>query len=194
MGKAKNINNCITSQFKNVGDQIFLLAAGKLGLTGATVSQLISCTNILPSLDLKKAKALYYQLNLAIVNGLINSAHDISDGGLLTAISESIIGSNMGANLNFHISAMDEFVSSSSLNLELALLAEGPANIIVSVDKDASKNFIEFMKGHHLLHLGEVTEERILAISLTDKKKIKKQYKWQLKELKNAWTTLLPFA
>ena len=56
IGKVHDINNCITSQFKNAGDQIFLLSAGSLGLAGTTISQLLSCPQVLPSINLKKSK------------------------------------------------------------------------------------------------------------------------------------------
>ncbi len=87
LGKVADISHCLTSQFKNAGDHIFLLSAGSLALAGSTVSQLLSCESSPPTLDLKAAKSLYEKFHQAIVKGLVNSAHDSSYGGLSTTLS-----------------------------------------------------------------------------------------------------------
>ncbi len=201
VGKVHDITHCLTSQFKNTGDQIFLLSAGSLGLAGSTISRLFSCGGTLPSLDLRKAKSLYEKLHQAIVKGLVNSAHDISDGGLLTTLSESSIGSGLGAIINLDWKALST-LSSFSANIPLALdiesasvllFAEGPGQIVVTVPKEYNDNFIKHMRGQSVLSLGQVTDEATLEINLKMQEN-KKQYRWQLKKLLSAWTTPLPFA
>ncbi len=213
IGKVPDISHCLTSQFKNAGDYIFLLSAGTLGSLGCTTAALSSLPAVLPSLDLKKAKLLYHKLHQAISKGLINSAHDISDGGLLTTLSESMIGSNLGARLT-----LDSQLSSSSANdnwqhclafstliqqldsnavsdqwLSTLLLAEGPGHIVVTVTEDNKDAFLLSMTEQNLLSVGTVTDSAILEINVK-MKETSQQYKWQLSELRNAWTTPLPFA
>jgi phosphoribosylformylglycinamidine synthase len=198
IGKVPNIDNCLTSQFKTCGEQIFLLSAGDIGLADSTVSTYLSCPQILPTLDIKRAKQLYKQLHQAIFKGLINSAHDISDGGLLTTISESMIGSKLGASLNLDYESFSKFIAKSSLApiidlLSLLLFAEGPGQIIVTVAKENIESFTQHMAGQSILLLGEVSDNKTLEVNLKTKENTK-QYKWQLDELHSAWTTPLPFA
>lgn len=202
LGKVHNISHCLTSQFKNANDQIFLLSAGTLGFAGTTISQLLPCDQILPALDLKKAKSLYQKLHQAIVQGLVNSAHDVSDGGILTTLSESMIGSGLGAKINLDYQILSRFNESlanslSKLNNEsyapLLLFAEGPGQIIVTVPKESSADFIKHMKEQSILPLGQVTKQDTLEINLKIKEN-KMQYKWPLEKLLNAWIAPLPFA
>ena len=59
-----------------------------------------------------------------IRRGVIQSAHDSSEGGLAVAIAECCIGGNLGASI--------ELISTAHC-LDYALFAEGGARIIVSV-------------------------------------------------------------
>jgi phosphoribosylformylglycinamidine (FGAM) synthase-like enzyme len=198
IGKVPNINQAITSQFKNIGDKIFLLSAGSLGLAASTISDLVSCPEILPTYNLDQAKGLYQKLYQSITQGFINSAHDISDGGLLTSIAESIIGSNLGAALEISVSELTNLANlllsktfKANILASVLLLAEGPGHIIVSVPPTAANTFVQHMKEHKILYLGAVTANTNLQITLKHEKN--ENHYWQLSQLENAWTTPLPF-
>lgn len=112
IGKVPDINFCITSEFKTPGDQIFLLSAGKLGLAGSILSDFLyrdilsagtsPPPTVICSLNLEDARLLYRDVHQAILNIWINSAHDLSEGGMAVALAESIIGSGLGANISLN--------------------------------------------------------------------------------------------
>jgi phosphoribosylformylglycinamidine synthase len=187
-----------------------LLSAGTLGCIGSTLANFYPCPNTLPSLDLPKAKLLYGKLHQAINKGLINSAHDISDGGLLTTLCESIIGSSLGANININLIANSNDHWQSSLaflsiinqaNSTLAdpqllanlLFAEGPGHIIVTAKPENKDEFLQHMAGENILELGTVTDKDVLEINVKANQN-NQQYKWQIRDLANAWSAPLPFA
>ncbi len=176
MGKIPDINRCITSYFKNAGDEIFLCSAGSLGLAGSIFSTIYSGSTELCTLDLRKARLLYHKLHESIMNDWISSAHDLSDGGLAIALAESIIGSGLGASIN--------------AGVDIALFAEGPAHIIVSVSPTHKQKFLDGMGGCDVLSLGSVISDNQLKITGDSGKTIQ----WSFDELFTAWNTPLPFA
>jgi phosphoribosylformylglycinamidine synthase len=186
MGKVPNINKCITSDFKNSGDQIYLCSAATLGLSGSILSTISSCDATLCSLNLEKALSLYKKLHEAIVKGLINSAHDVSDGGLAVTLAESTIGSNLGANITIE-PLLKHMQSESDMT---ALFGEGPGHIVVTVSKQHQENFLNCLRGCDVLHIGEVSSESQLNLIGSNGKTTN----WSFDELRNAWNEPLPFA
>jgi len=76
-------------------------------------------------------------LRNAILNSLVVSSHDISDGGLAIALAESCILSSMGATIDLE----------KDLNRDDNLLfAEGGSRIIFSIDKMKEKEWLNYLK------------------------------------------------
>jgi len=131
--------------FKNNGDVILLLGKNKGELGGSEYLKLIHdmVAGKPPEIDLNQEKILSDAVIEMIGSGLINSAHDISEGGLAVAIAESAIKGNIGADI--HIKRDD-------LRLDELLFSESQARIVVSVsvenlphvEKIADDNNIEY--------------------------------------------------
>ena len=203
IGKVPDINSCVSSEFKNPGDLIFLLSAGTLGFAGSILSSLFPCPAIIGSLNLEQAKRLYSSLHKAILSGWINSAHDLSDGGLAVSLSESVIGSGLGASIDIGsivdnsaaapafsgILAMDSAKLDSLIDAGI-LFGEGPGQIVVTVSPKYKEKFLQSLGTDNILYLGQVTKKSELEVKLSSDKQIK--LAWQ--ELHSAWTTPLPFA
>jgi phosphoribosylformylglycinamidine (FGAM) synthase-like enzyme len=176
MAKIPDINKCVTSDFKNVDDEIFLCSAATLGLAGSIFSAIYSCPPTLCSLNLKKAQLLYQKLHRAIMQGWVSSAHDLSDGGLAVALAESIIGSGLGASIK--------------AGLDINFFAEGPAHIIVSVSPTHKQKFLDSMESCDVLPIGSVISNSQLQVTDDAGKTIQ----WSFNELITAWKEPLPFA
>ena len=134
-------HNLITKQwFKNVGDEIILV--GRIGND-------FGGSQVLKYLDLKKKILSPPELNLDAhlkINNFIyklirkfniNSVHDISEGGLMVALSESCFNpeQNIGARIN---------LKSTGLKHELGLFAESQGCYLVSSPKDQTKKIRTF--------------------------------------------------
>ncbi len=92
MGIVHDLNTCVTSDAKAPGNTLVLVGNPQSKLTGSHAQQLgFVPANAMPCVDLvegpKTAQAIY---NL-ISNGLVRSAHDVSDGGVVCAIAEMLI-------------------------------------------------------------------------------------------------------
>ncbi|MFM1811463.1 MAG: Phosphoribosylformylglycinamidine synthase 2 [Cyanobacteriota bacterium] len=82
-----------------------------------------------PLTDLDLETAVQAAVRAAIADGLLASAHDLSDGGLGVAAAECCIASGLGASLDLPLPA-------DALRFDRLLFAEGGARILVSVAAD----------------------------------------------------------
>jgi len=125
--------------WQQAGDAIWLLgvpleagaAAGqapdpRLTLAGSSYLEVIHglLTGRPPEVDLQLERAVQAFLRQAIAAGLVASAHDLSDGGLVVAAAEASIASGLGAHLE---------IPASGARLDRLLFAEGGARLLVTV-------------------------------------------------------------
>lgn len=92
----------MTPEFKNSGDLIYYLGADRKGLGGTEYLRIIHdlTTGDAPELDLDFEVKLQNTLLSLIKNGTVNAAHDLSDGGLITALAEMAMASGKGATVS----------------------------------------------------------------------------------------------
>src|SRR4030095_4543229 len=76
--------------FKRAGDTIVLLGESFLELGGSEYLKTVhhQVRGVAPALDLEREKALIWCLTTAAAKGLLESAHDCSDGGLAVTLAE----------------------------------------------------------------------------------------------------------
>jgi phosphoribosylformylglycinamidine synthase len=131
----------ITAQFRQEGDLIFQIGRTRNALGGTEYLKLKHDLEVglPPRVDLKKEKQLQEFLLEGIEQGILNSAHDVSDGGLLIALAESAVLSGRGAELN---------LSSGGLRLDALLFAETLARAVVTVAPDKAKDLQKLADNH----------------------------------------------
>ncbi len=99
VGLLPDADKRVTQGFQNEGDYIYLLGGGEPTLGGSEYLALIHGQEVgkLPTLDIEAEKKLQAFLRDAISQGLLQSAHDVSDGGLAVCLAECCIVSGQGA-------------------------------------------------------------------------------------------------
>ncbi len=102
-----------------------------------------------PKLNLKTEKKVQNSVLELIKKGLINSAHDISEGGIISAIAECCIINNekpIGAKVDLPIKSSEYF----------SFFSESQSRIIVSISQENKKSFEDLLtaKGQKFLLLG----------------------------------------
>ena len=99
------------SAFKQAGDVIYLVGGAGAGLVGSEYAALFQKPSpsgrglgegayCAPDIDMPANMTLYRNLHAAMRNGLLQSIHDVSEGGMLVALAESCIGGRLGAQIN----------------------------------------------------------------------------------------------
>jgi len=145
VGKIENVEKAISSGWKNVNDQIWLIGSHKSETTIAASSYLEyfhgEITGRPPKIDLLDEKFCQSFLRNSILNGFVVSAHDISDGGLAIALAECCILSSKGAFIE-----IDKDLHRDD-NL---LFAEGGSRIIFSIDKMKEKEWLNHLKTNQI--------------------------------------------
>jgi len=141
----------VGSDFKSAGDLIYLLGREGEGFAASEYARIFDVReDTLPPCLPAENIALYRCLHVALKNHLLQSIHDISDGGLLVALAESMIGGRMGAEVDV---AGDD-----------ALFNEAPGRFIVSVAPARQTDFERHMHGHALRLIGKTTKTPALSL------------------------------
>ncbi|PRO66253.1 phosphoribosylformylglycinamidine synthase subunit PurL [Alkalicoccus urumqiensis] len=98
VGLIQNIDHITTQAVKQPGDRVFLVSGGAPQLNGTELQKLYkgSISGKMNPLDLDLEQRLAGQVLNGIREGLIQSAHDVSEGGLLCALTEKLFGTGMG--------------------------------------------------------------------------------------------------
>ena len=94
MGIVPDLDTVVTSDAKSPGNSIVLvgtLQSESLGGSHVEMMGLVAEGSSMPRVDLVAGPALARALHRAIKDGLVVSAHDVSDGGLLCALAEMLI-------------------------------------------------------------------------------------------------------
>jgi phosphoribosylformylglycinamidine synthase len=148
IGLIKEPKNITTSYFKNCGDKVFLLGEDFEEIGG---SEYLSVEHNLvtgncPKIDLQKEKELHTTLLNLIDKGIINSAHDISDGGIISALAECCIINNenrIGVQVNIPVKTREDF----------SFFSESQSRVIISVSKENEEDFLKSVKSCNTPHL-----------------------------------------
>jgi phosphoribosylformylglycinamidine synthase len=141
LGLVENLSHVTTSYFKNEGDLIYILGEDKEELGGSEYLKVIhsKVEGNCPQLDLQTEKKLQDTVLELIRKKLINSAHDISEGGIVCALAECCIINEekmIGATINVPIKTRKDF----------SYFSETQSRIIVSVSKDKKYEFEKILK------------------------------------------------
>ncbi len=152
MSKA-NVNHTVTTPFKNAGDLIYLLGKETAGLAGSEFAELFRVSEKLPQIDIDANKELYKTYYQGTLKDLIESGHDLSDGGLLVALFESAMGGRLGMDITLNVSDTADY-----------LFNEGPGRFCVSVRPENKDAFEKQFAGVSYKFLGKVTGDTILKV------------------------------
>ena len=136
VGLIEKLENITTAEFKNENDLIYQLGEDYEEVGGSEYLKLNYnlVTGEIPRIDLQTEKDLHKLILHLIDNGLINSAHDISDGGIITAIAESCIinpEKALGAKVKIPIKTREDF----------SFFSESQSRVIVSVNPEFQEKF-----------------------------------------------------
>ncbi|MCK4822088.1 phosphoribosylformylglycinamidine synthase II, partial [bacterium] len=163
VGLIKDADKYVTQDFKNKGDLIILLGENKADLSGSEYLYLIhNQKKGNPLINIKKEKAVQEACLEAIESGIINSAHDCSEGGLAVALAESCVSNSdkmLGAQIKLDSS------KNKGIRTDEILFGEAPSRIVISLNKDNIGILEEILKKHSVLYqiLGNVGGEKLLV-------------------------------
>jgi phosphoribosylformylglycinamidine synthase subunit PurL len=177
VGLITDLDHITTQQFKNSGDLIYLVGETKDEFGGSELQKLIhgKIFGKAPELNIEIEKERQEQILVAIRAGLIQSAHDLSEGGLAVAVAESLFTND--AKLGAEISIKGNPVS--------ALFSETQSRFLLTIKKEHQ---IEFEGLVAATLIGEVNGSSTLRI-VADTETI---LEGEVKEFQDAWKGAIP--
>ncbi len=181
VGLIDDMSHITTQDFKNEGDSIILLGETKAEIGGSEYQKLLlgRIEGRPPQIDLTVENKVQSMTLEAIRAGHVQSAHDLSEGGLAVALAECCMGRNLGANINVE----------TGLRPDLALFSESQSRILISVSPqnvEKVKQLAE-QQGVPFTELGKVGSEQLMihvnGTVIVDQ---------PLEKIKSAWKDAIP--
>ena len=156
VGLIEDHEHITTQEFKKSGDLIYILGKTFADFDGSELQkmQLGRIEGVIRNFDLAVEKKNQELVLTAIQNGLIESAHDCSEGGLAIALAESAFKYQLGLSVQFGLPSAQ-------------LFAETQSRFVLTVAPENKTRFEEMM-GDSAVLAGKVTEEAMIEISATD--------------------------
>ena len=148
-------DHCITPDLAEPGNVLLLLGDTEAEFAGSHLDKVRSAPSnvgVAPS-PVPDAPERYRRLHAAIRAGLVESCHDVSEGGLAVALAEMCIAGRLGAAID--VLGHDDPTT--------ALFAESCGRLVVEVRPRSVPAFMRIMDDH-AVRLGTVTDDSVLTI------------------------------
>ncbi len=163
VGKMSSIHRAMSSEMKKPGDLVYVLGTTHDELGGSEFYKLFGAIgNDPPQLRPEEHIPIYKALSQAISEGVVASAHDVSEGGLAVAFAESALGFSLGADLDL------AQISATTEKYDALLFGESPGRFVVSVTLENAARFEQIMAGTVCKKAGRVRGDRRFIIRKKD--------------------------
>jgi len=177
MGKVNDVRQCVTMDLKQPGSDLFLVGETRDEMGGSHYNLVTGQTGgQVPRVNLEQAPKIFAAMHSAITQGLIRSAHDLSEGGLAVAIAEMAFAGEVGADVTG--------LTGSPLADGVSLFSESTTRFIVEVRPENRAAFEKVFTSLPLTCLGKTVPDKRLRIAGSNGEWLI----WaKLADLKEAW-------
>jgi len=165
MSIVDDVNNVVTMDLKAASNLLFIV-----GLTGNEMggSHYHRIHNQLgahvPKVDLQTAPKIAERLGRAVTEGLVESCHDCSEGGLAAALAEMAFAGGLG--IEADLRGLPS--SGDAVKTYIRLFSESNSRYVVEVRPEHYDAFARLMLNLPFGQIGRVTAEKALVIKTED--------------------------
>jgi len=154
VGLLEDTKQKMTLFFKQPGDLIFLAGKSRNDINSSAYLHALHGVEYSPApyFDLEEEFLLQSKLLACIQNGLVESAHDVAEGGLFVTLAESGFHRELG----FIVSCQDK-----TIRRDAYWFGESQSRVVVTVKIEKLAAFKNAMEGIPLEKLGEVTNSAL---------------------------------
>nr|MDO8110087.1 phosphoribosylformylglycinamidine synthase subunit PurL [Candidatus Sigynarchaeota archaeon] len=163
IGKCDDIRKAKTSYLKKAGNAIYIIGTTADELGGSHYLEVLGkldANNIVPRVDPATFKEAYKKLHQAMLDDLVVTAHDCSEGGIGVALAETCFSGELGAKIDLSKVPTGDTCRRD----DLILFSESNGRIIVEVQKGKESKFEKLLAGSIYARIGEVTSVKSLEI------------------------------
>ena len=152
IGLIEDVKHVTTLGFKEKGHLIYMLGTSRDDISSSQYLVKLHGVEASPApfFNLDEEKALQSQLNMLIRKDVIQSAHDVTEGGLFITLLESAMDNDLGFDMT----------TASEIREDAYLFGEAQSRIVITVSEEDDDDFIDLMmmNGFPFDLLGHVTK------------------------------------
>ncbi|MDX1938954.1 MAG: phosphoribosylformylglycinamidine synthase subunit PurL [Saprospiraceae bacterium] len=156
LGILEDADKRMTLDFKGIRHQIYMIGTPHNDIACSEYLRIIHGVQLSPPPYFDLDEEFHIQLNIKalIKDDMIESAHDISEGGLFTALMESAMPRGLGFDIE----------TDTNFRKDAYLFGESQSRIVVSVALDMEDDLVNYLNSHNVpfTRLGEVTGGEII--------------------------------
>ncbi len=183
IGKIEDVRKACTMDVKNENDLVYILGITDFEMGGSEYFDEHGIRGItIPKVNIPEARQRYQKLHKAIIQGLIRSVHDLSDGGLAVAAAESAFAGGFGISLDLRKLPVTETLK-QKMRDDYILYSETASRFIVTVAPDKKQEFETAMKDTIYAQIGIVKGTNLEIIGIEGTKIVDEN----IEELKKSW-------
>ncbi|WP_161633655.1 phosphoribosylformylglycinamidine synthase subunit PurL [Liquorilactobacillus sucicola] len=175
VGLINNLKNIIPSFVQHQDDLVFIVGRTRADFAGSELQKLLTgdIGGSLNEVNLKEIELRMTKLLRAMEKGLVESAHDLSEGGLAVALAETTFGTKYGLNIKTTLSGEE-------------LFSETAGRFVVTVAPEKKQQFLAEMEDE-AVYVGQVTEDKQLKIAYRNG-----QFGLDLEAAEGLWEEAIP--
>jgi len=183
VGIVKDVRKVVSSDLKKEGNSLYLVGDTMRELGGSEYYKILNLKNgISPKVYPEKTKENMNSLLSAMDSSLVASCHDLSEGGLLVALTEMALGGDLGLDIDL-CAIPDLGTDPKHPRTDLKLFSESNGRWLVEVDSKKEKEFESIVNANKI---GTVTKEKEIKISDSET-----NLNLNLDELRAKWNSAL---
>ena len=154
IGQVADVRKCVTMDLKSAGNELYLIGVTKNEMGGSHYALVNSLSGgVVPHVDLKQAPVIFKAVHQAISQGLLQSCHDLSEGGLATAAAEMAFAGGFGVDMDVTAVATASGLSDPAV----VLFSESATRFLIEVTPSATAELQKTFAGLPLTRVGSVT-------------------------------------
>jgi len=155
VGVLENATDKMTMDFKQTGDVIYLIGESSNDINSSEYLHKLHGIEYspAPAFDIDNEINIQNTIAKLISKKLIQSAHDVSEGGLFVTLTESCFNRTAGYNI----------VSNVAVRKDAFLFGEAQSRVVVSIKQTSEEALVSMLASHKILYekLGVVTDGSI---------------------------------
>ncbi|MDI6804436.1 MAG: phosphoribosylformylglycinamidine synthase subunit PurL [Bacteroidota bacterium] len=179
LGLVEDLKLITSMEFKNEYDLIVLIGKNHGDISGSEYLKHIhgKTEGDAPYFDINYEKKVHTTVLEAIHEGIVESAHDVSDGGIAVTLSECCIASDLGAEIFFE----------SAYRLDFILFGEDQMRIVITIEEGSLAKLEQIVNKNKTDYkiIGKVKGHKLIINSIIDipVKELRQTYYNTLKEI-----------
>ena len=156
-----DVSKVISQAFQKPGNLIYIIGNTLDEMGGSEYFKALNlCGGQVPRVDVPKSIEIMQRLSTATGLGLVESCHDLSDGGMGVALAEMAFSGNLGAQIELASVPVEEKIEED----DIILFSQSNSRFLCEVSPENQSEFEKLLYGVAFSCIGNTTEAPRLKI------------------------------